>query len=277
MIVWSVESVVLGLWALALAAVSPSVLHTFMARSHLILSSFTLAAQLFASSRQLPGLGHAIAEAFVCSVWALLAMYLVVLLDSGNYGDTRLFSMPAFAGLPVDGWVGLGWFVAATASALGMGLGSGRPSRLMFNHFGYHMMIVAPSFLILWLYSSSSAVTITLVGVWVVFIVLQATGQAIASNGSWTALHILSAALKITGRIACIVIPVVALLSVRTDPQVVLMWVLLVIGIVNAFDWMSVLEWALNERPKQSGTQDLVAQMVARPDPAALALHIKGF
>ena len=313
MLVWSVESGVLGLWALALAAASPSGLHTFMARGHAILSAFTVGAQLFASARRLPGLGQAVAEAFVCGVWALFGMYLVAVLDPGNFGDARLFSLPVVAGtLPLDAWVGLGWFVAATASAIGMGLGGERPSRLMFHHFGYHLVIVAPSFLALWLYDGEGTTAepvaqglrallpgtritralfmMTLAGVWGVFVVLQATGQALTSmeedGGGWSGWRILAWMLKLTGRAACVLIPVAAALSVRTEAQAGLLWALVGVGAANAFEWVQALEWVLGEGRRRSTEEEesppaalrLRSRLQPRQDPAALQLtHIKGF
>jgi hypothetical protein len=305
MLVWSVESAVLGLWALALASASPSALHVFMARSHAILSGFTMVAQLFLSARRLSGVAQAVSDAFVCVVWALFVMYLVVVLDPGNFGNTRLFSMPVLAGtLPLDAWVGLGWFVAAAASAIGMGLGGERPSRLMFHPFGYHLLITAPSLMAVGLYFqedtpaepvtqgigtmlTGASITHTLyvmmlAGIWAVFIVLQATGQALSppSDGQWTGWLMLAWALKLIGRAACIVIPVAAALSVRTGAQAVLMWTLVAIGILNAVDWIQALEWLLNEGWKRQQqmqpetTQNMSAHM-RPPDPAAL--HIKEF
>ena len=307
MLVWSVESGVLSLWALALASASPSALHVFMARTHALLSWFTVVAQLFVSARRLPDVGQAVAEAFVCGVWALFAMYLVAVLDPGNFGDARLFSLPVVAGtLPLDAWVGLGWFVAAVASAIGMGLGGERPSPLMFHHFGYHLLIVAPSFLALWLYDrdgttaepvsqgvgimlSGVLVThtlymMTLVGVWGAFIVLQATGQAMSGlqleRGSWTGWHVLGWVLKAAGRAACVLIPVAAALSVRTEAQAVLLWILVAIGTANALDWVQALEWVLdkdqtNRRRQTMLREDISPQPRSQQDPAALNLSLR--
>jgi len=206
--------------------------------------------------------------------------------------------------LPLDAWVGLGWFVAAATSALGLGLGwPGRRSRLMFHHFGYHMLIIGPSFLALWLYGAAPAsalswliggrdVTYTLylmmlIGAWGAFVVLQATGEA-TSGPSW-ARWVLSGWLKLAGRAACVLIAVSGLVSVRTGSQTVLMSVLVGVAAANAVDWVWALEWVLrktsesaNERGSssqpQSGFVDArIAPPQQRGDPAALALRIKGF
>ncbi len=51
--------------------------------------------QLISTARDLP-VGHAIAEAFVCAVTALLLIYVAALLDIANHANhTRFFSMPA--------------------------------------------------------------------------------------------------------------------------------------------------------------------------------------
>jgi hypothetical protein len=200
-LVWSVESVVIGLWALVFVQFVSNPLHTFVARTQLIIAGATLLMQLINTARVLPAV-HAISEAYVSAVSGLFIAYLMVLLDPDNYSNPKLFSMGVFGGfLPIDACVALGWFSAALISGIGMALSErGRPSKLMFHHFGYHMLIVPPSFLVFWLYNYDGAstaeplsqavqflysgarithfvYTLLLICIWGVFIVLQATGE----------------------------------------------------------------------------------------------------
>ncbi len=66
--------------------------------------------QLISTARDLP-VGHAIAEAFVCAVTALLLIHVAALLDiANNANHTRFFSMPTAgaAGLfPMDAAIGV--------------------------------------------------------------------------------------------------------------------------------------------------------------------------
>lgn len=299
---WSVESAVLGLWALALSSINPNPFHTFIARAHVFISAFTLAVQLLASARLLP-IHYAVAEAFVCTVFSLFLMYLVVLFDSQNYTNNALFSFPVIDRfIPLDGCICVGWFCASIISALGMSLSErGRATNLMFHRFGYHMLIVPPSFLALWLYNynannadpishtttilnqgvavSRFAYTMVLIGIWGVYIVLQATGECILFGAEWPATtqitwrYVLSAIVKFLGRAACILIPVSALFSVRTAAQIILFWVLIGIGVLNAYDWLQPLNWMF-------GTYTLPQTFTSKfesktADPAAVTLHFK--
>lgn len=304
---WSVESVILGMWALALASVNPNPFHTFVARCHLILSGFTLVAQLIVSARVLP-VAHAISEAFACAVFGLLAMYLTVLLDSKNYSDPRLFSFSVLGQfVPLDGCVGIGWFCTAIISVLGMALSErGRPTKLMLHPFGYHMLIVPPSFLVFWLYNYNATATdpvsqtmhmfavaghfvyaLVLIGLWGVFILLQATGEWIqwpntANDERITLRYVTAMAIKIMGSAACIVIPVSALFSVRTNAQAILFWVFIGVGVANTYDWLQIVDWVFR-KTSSSSHQEFVAPLqpsdgiTSRMDPAALMLHFKEF
>ena len=199
-LVWSVEGVLIGLWALVFVQFAPTPFHTFVARAQLAVAGATLVMQLVASARVLP-VAHAISEAYVCAVSGLFLVYVMVLLDPGHYANPKFFSMGAAGGLlPVDACVGIGWFSAALVGGIGMALSErGRPSALMLHHYGYHMLIVPPSFLVFWLYnydgtSTTEPLSLTvqflrqgarithfiytmlLVGIWGAYIVLQATG-----------------------------------------------------------------------------------------------------
>ena len=280
-LIWSVESVLIGLWGLVFVSFGSNPLHTFIARTHVLISGATLLLQLINSARVL-SIGHAISEAFVCAVSGLFLMYLMVLLDAGNYSNPKLFSMGVINDLiPADACICLAWFCVAFISGIGMALSErGRPSKLMFHHFGYHMLIVPPSVLVFWLYNYDAAAsepvsqaiqylysgarithfiyTIILICIWGVFIVLQATGECLQFEAEWPSFskmnangglrYGLSVNLKLSGRLACVLIPLSAAFTARTNTQVILAWVLVGIGGVNAFDWMEVLDRILGKR-----------------------------
>ena len=276
-LVWSVESVVLGLWALVFSRYS-NPFHAFIAYCHLLISGFTLVAQLFAAARDLP-IRHAISDAFVCAVSALFLVYLMALFDASN---PALFSMPIIGELlPLDGCIGVAWFCAAFVSAIGMALCErGRRCTLMFHHFGYHMLIVLPSFLVFWLYNYDATAsepvseaiaylyhgirithflyTMVLVGIWATFVVLQATGECLRFEAEWPDFermsangglrYTLSVFLKLAGRAACVLIPVSAALTAKTGAQIALAWVLTGIGSLNALDWLKLMDRILGKR-----------------------------
>lgn len=304
-LVWAVESVLLGLWALVLAQYATP-FHSFIAYSHAPIAAATLAAHLFASARDLD-IGHAISESFVCATSGLCMVYVMALLDPGNYEDPRMFSMSVVDGLlPLDACIGLGWLSAALTSALGMTLSvRGRKYALMFHHFGYHMLVVPPSFLVFWLYNydgqASEPVsqgiallyqgvrvthflyTLVLIGIWGVFVVLQATGESIQND--WPDFAELTAAgeirytlaviLKLVGRLACILIPVSAAFTARTRPQTIMAWVLTGLGAVNSIDWLVFVDRWFSAKPDPLEQEEVaqVEQLTARPDPAAVTLH----
>jgi len=315
-LIWSVESVVLGLWALVFVQFASNPFHTFVARTQLIVAGATLLMQLINTARVLPA-AHAISEAYVCAVSGLFLMYLVVLFDSDTYTDPKLFSMGVFGGfLPVDACVAVGWFSATLVSGIGMALSErGRPSKLMFHDFGYHMLIVPPSFLIFWLYNYDGAstseplsqainffyegarlthfiYTMLLVGIWGVFIVLQATGEFLQFEAEWPSFsqmtangglrYALSTLLKLLGRCACILIPLSAAFTAKTTSQIMLTWALVAVGAANAFDWLQVFDYLfkmhhnarsirIEQAPLEANLQP--ANIIRAFDPAALPLR----
>jgi hypothetical protein len=118
-----------------------------------------------------------------------------------------------------------------------------------------------------------------LLAIWVVFIVLQAVGESIPLYAHWPdndPRRILMWALRLIGQWACVLVAVSALFSVRTGAQTELLWTLVGIGIVNAVDWIWVLEWILGS-PNTEQQESPPTDFRARLDPAALALHIKEF
>ena len=297
-LVWSVESAVLGAWALVLSFYSTP-FHAFIARSHSIIAGCTLLLQLVAVARDLP-IGHAIAEAFVCAVSALLLVYVAALLDTSNHA--RFFSMPATGMLvPLDAAIGIAWFCAAGVSATGMALsgvgkplaedGSKRRASLMFHQYGYHMSIVLPSLLILWLYNydadnkhdpvykgvklvrnnlsiGHTVLFVVYAGIWGVFVVAQFLGEGVLTGGKqWTAWsgmsagdtvrYVFAALFKFIGRGGCVLLPLSAVFASKTNAQMILAWTLVGVASANAVDLMSLfdrLTGQVSGRPTQSGT-----------------------
>jgi hypothetical protein len=152
-LVWSSESVLLGLWALVFSTYSTP-LHVFVARSHLLISSFTFVLHLYVKSRGLV-IGSAISHAFVCAVSALFLVYLSLIFAEGSM--SRLFKMPSVGWLTLDACIGLAWFVVAIISSIGMALsylnggstGSSVKCPLMFHSYGIHLVFFLPCLSIL--------------------------------------------------------------------------------------------------------------------------------
>lgn len=176
-LVWSTESVILGLWALVFSAYSTP-LHVFVARSHLLISSFTLVLQLYVKARGLV-IGPGISHAFVCAVSALFLVYISFLCAENSM--TRFFKMPSVGWLTLDACIGLAWFIVAFISSVGMALSfvkrdsAGRVTcSLMFHSYGTHLVIVLPCLSVLLglggLYGDF--VFMVFVALWVPYIIL---------------------------------------------------------------------------------------------------------
>jgi len=265
-LVWATESTILGLWALVYSLYS-NPFHAFIARSHVLISGLTLILHLTATARNLP-IDQAISEAFVCAVSSLLLMYVIVLLDPSKY--SAFFTMSTIELIPLDGCIGLAWFAAVFVSALGMALCErGRKSSLMFHHFGYHMLVVPPSFLILWLYdydgsvkepissaigmiqSSAHQVFFAILSIlWGLFIFLQATGEGINQfEHGWSCADIWvytfpSQLFKFLGRTLPVLIAFSATVASQTTSQTILSWVLMGIAAANSLDFIDFGAWA---------------------------------
>jgi hypothetical protein len=276
-LVWSVESAVLGIWALVFSLYSTP-FHAFIARSHAMISGFNLIIQLISAARDLD-IGHAMSEAFVCAVSALFLVYIASLLDTSNH--KRFFSMPSAGILPLDAVFGIAWFCAAIVSSTGMALSEvgkgGKQTALMFHQYGYHTSIVLPSFLMLWLYNydannhnepvyksiaftKTNNVTIThtllftvYACIWGWYVVSQLLGERYLNSGkpwpssndmscgSWTA-YCISAFLKYLGRGGCVLIPLSAAFTANTHAQTLLAWTLVAVSAAYALDIMSNVE-----------------------------------
>ena len=281
-LVWSVESAILGAWALVFSFYSTP-FHAFIARSHSLIAGFTLILQLISTARDLP-VGHAVAEAFVCAVTALFLVYMAALLDRDNH--SRFFSMSSAGLFPMDAVIGIAWFCAAFVSAMGMALsGVGkvgddnvkRKASLMFHQYGYHTSIVLPSFLMIWLYNydasntnepvskgiklvSNNSITAThtilflvYAGIWGWFVLTQILGEGMLTRGKkWPARkdmtggeyvgYIASAILKFLGRCGCVLFPLSAVFISKTYAQMILGWILVGVAGAYAVDLLGVID-----------------------------------
>jgi hypothetical protein len=185
-LIWSVESVLLGLWALVLSSYSTP-LHVFIARSHVLISSFTLVLHLYIKARGLV-VGSAVAQAFVCAVTALFLVYFVIVFGVNTKNDTRYFNMPSVGILTLDACIGLGWFAAALISSIGMAFSFTRKTleqsedvlpeaahttSLMLHSHGFHLVVVAPCLVLAFM--SGYEWTHLLVGVvaWLVYVCIM--------------------------------------------------------------------------------------------------------
>ena len=279
-LVWSVESAILGAWALVFSFYSTP-FHAFIARSHCMIAGFTLILQLVSTARDLP-IGHAVAEAFVCAVTALLLVYVTALLDRDN--NSRFFSMSSAGLFPMDAVIGIAWFCAAFVSAMGMALsGVGtvdnvkRKASLMFHQYGYHTSIVLPSFLMLWLYNydasntnepvtkgikfaSNNSITAThtilfivYACIWGWFVLTQFLGEGMLTRGkqwpAWKEMsggeyvgYITSVAVKFLGRCGCVLIPLSAVFVSKTYAQMILGWILVGVSGAYALDLLGMID-----------------------------------
>ena len=171
--VWSVESVILGLWALVLASYSTP-LHTFVARCHVLISAFTTVLHLYVKARNLV-VGSAVSQAFVCAVSALFLGYLAVLFASDSQSNPLYFSAPSVGPITLDACAGLAWFAVAFINSIGMALSSiervqnkkneantaattatttttkrTTTTFLMFHPYGFHLVAVLPSLVLIY-------------------------------------------------------------------------------------------------------------------------------
>jgi hypothetical protein len=200
-LIWSVESVLLGLWALVLSSYSTP-LHVFIARSHVLISSFTLALHLYIQARGLV-VGSAVAQAFVCAVTALFLVYFVIVFGVDTKNNTRYFNMPSVGILTLDACIGLGWFAAAMISSIGMAFSFTRKTleqsedvlpeaahttSLMLHSHGLHLVVVAPCLVLAFM--SGYEWTLLLVGVvaWLVYVcsLVLLIFMSVDSDTDWT-------------------------------------------------------------------------------------------
>lgn len=249
-LIWSIESVVLGLWALVFSSYSTP-LHVFVARSHVLISSFTLLLHLVVVARDLV-IGSAVSQAFLCAVCALFLSYVssVLATDSGS----KYFKMPSVGLVTLDACIGLAWFTVVLFSGVGMALSfvkkepsekKGKLTLLMFHPYGFHLVVIFPCLAIARQAASDSVCLIGLI-VWFVYIaymllrlcgadLVKTTPSENGSSKSWDKLVFY--AVRSVVRYAALVITTVVLIFVKlSSGQYVLVICLLVLSSLRSVD-----------------------------------------
>ena len=260
-LVWAVESVLMGLWGTVLAGIFSTPFHRFLAVSHLIVSSATAVIQLLIVSRN-PSRAFPVAQAFHCAVMALVLVYVAVLLHPPSYDAA--FASPDAGTLPLAACVGLAWLLATLLSATGMALGdSSQKSTLFLHPFGYHLPALLPCVFITVMHGSTWLVVIELI-IWAVYVGLNLYASMISGGvisdtrknnagffsccSGMTYTEIVAFFVKGIGRVAGLAVPVLMWLVCDKTPEVnVLALTGLVIAGMNFLTWASFLDWLLGE------------------------------
>ena len=253
-LIWSIESVVLGLWALVFSSYSTP-LHVFVARSHVLISSFTLLLHLIVVARDLV-IGSAVSQAFLCAISALFLTYVsTVLADDGG---SKYFKMPSVGLLKLDACIGLAWFTVVLFSGVGMALSfvkkelpqkKAKSTPLMFNSYGFHLVVICPCLAIAH-QAASGIVCITGLTVWgihIAYLALQLGGVDLvrvesnaSSNGPSLALRLRQLffyAIHIVVRYAALAITITVLISVnKSSEQFLLVACLLALSALRSLD-----------------------------------------
>ena len=268
-LIWSVESVSLGLWALSFAAYSTP-LHVFIARSHVLISSFTMVLHLVVVARDLV-VGSAVSQSFLCAVSALFLTYVSAVLVPGvDTVEPKFFKLPSVGLLRLDAVIGLAWFTVAMLSGLGMalshirkepGMKRARMTLLMFHSYGVHLLVIFPCIAIIHA-SSSFSVTLLLdicAIVWLVYVVymtvtlfgVDITSIVLGKNTTFQSLRwyqmvlfVLFYVLHIIFRFAPIAISLAVLLFVdlRFQPRVLVLC-LLGVAVLTSLDAFTPLNF----------------------------------
>ena len=260
-LVWAVESVLMGLWALVLSAIFSTPFHRFMAISHLLISSLTAVVALLIVSRN-PARAFPVAQAFNCAVTALVLVYVAVLLHPPSYAAA--FNSPDVGILPLAGCVGLAWALASLLSATGMALGDSTQKSTLFLHpFGYHLPAVLPCVFIT-LRSGMAWLSVIEFIIWVTFAGVHLYAAWISSGmvsseedpdavkpflnccTGMTYAGIFAYVTKLLARVACVLVPVLMWLACDKTADVnVLALTTIIIAGMNFLSWASVLDWLL--------------------------------
>ena len=265
-LIWSVESVILGLWALSFAAYSTP-LHVFVARSHVLISSFTMVLHLVVVARDLV-VGSAVSQAFLCAVSALFLTYVSAVLASGvDTIEPKFFKLPSVGLLRLDAVIGLAWFTVAMLSGLGMalshikkepGMQRARMTLLMFHSYGVHLLVIFPCIVIIYTANVTllldicvivwlvyvAYMTVTLFGVDITSIVLRKNTSFRSLRWYQMVLFVLFYILHIIFRFAPIAISLAVLLFVdlRFQPRV-LVFCLLGVAVLTSLDALTPLNF----------------------------------
>lgn len=270
-LVWAVESVLMGLWALVLSAIFSTPFHRFMAISHLLISSLTAVVALLIVSRN-PARAFPVAQAFNCAVTALVLVYVAVLLHPPSYAAA--FNSPDVGILPLAGCVGLAWALASLLSATGMALGDSTQKSTLFLHpFGYHLPAVLPCVFItlrsgvVWLSVIEFIIWLAFAGghLFSAYIPTDVTTEEqiprkftarirefFTCEGltprqiGFRVMKLTLRIIKFVARVACVLVPVLMWLACDKTADVnVLALTTIIIAGMNFLSWASVLDWLL--------------------------------
>ncbi len=281
-LVWAVESVLMGLWALVLSAIFSTPFHRFMAISHLLISSLTAVVALLIVSRN-PARAFPVAQAFNCAVTALVLVYVAVLLHPPSYAAA--FNSPDVGILPLAGCVGLAWALASLLSATGMALGDSTQKSTLFLHpFGYHLPAVLPCVFIT-LRSGMAWLSVIEFIIWVTFagVHLYAAwiSPGMVSNEEepdavkpylncctgMTYTRIFAYVTKLLARVACVLVPVLMWLACDKTADVnALALTTIIIAGMNFLSWASAMDWLLGTYTAGTSTKKTESAFYTQTD-----------
>jgi hypothetical protein len=277
-LVWAVESALLGLWATALSTTLSTRFHVALAMAHLIISTATAVIQLLITTRN-PARTFAVAQAFVCAVAALALVEIAAVLYPPGY--PRAFdAAPSAMALPLGAVVGFGMAVACLLSAVGMALGggdAGQKSSLFLHPVGFHVPVAIPCLYVAVVRESWGVVALDLI-LWVVAVVFYAaTGCCCVPQDPATAPQsflncdtswrgIARFVVRYLGSIACALVPVITWLFCAGGADLNLVaLVALVIAGMNLLRWASFLDWALGSYTVADEAVTTAQQQVETP------------
>ena len=263
-LIWSIESVLLGLWALVLSAYSTP-FHVFIARSHILISSFTLLLQMYVKARRLV-VGSAVSQAFVCAVSSLFISYVSMMVHyaMGPYDNSdanevakrfKFFKLPLVGLLTLDACIGLAWFIAAFISSLGMAFSFSERNvdhstsedkiSMMFHGHGVHLPVVFPCLIMMFAAEGASVDGnfLVCVVVWGVYVLFMFTNLIIEGKNfeSWQGKVYITVNLVFTKYFLVIFTLLSYMLHAKTFDQKIIVLSLLVVSVVSSLDVASFL------------------------------------
>ena len=263
-LVWAIESALLGLWATALSTALSTRFHTALATAHLIISTATAIIQLLIVSRN-PSRAFAVAQAFVCAVAALALVEVAAVLYPPGY--PRAFGASKdLTVVPLGAVVGFGMAVACLLSAVGMALSgdAGQKSSLFLHPVGFHLPVALPCLYVAAARENWAVVSLDLI-LWMAAVLFYAVSGCCAPrkeagpsqafftcDTSWRG--IARFVVRYLGSIACALVPVITWLFCSGGADVNLVApVAVVIAGMNFFRWASFLDWALGSYTVEEG------------------------
>jgi hypothetical protein len=188
--------------------------------------------------------------------------------------NTLYFSLPSVGLLPLDACIGISWLLAALVSSLGMALVpvAGRKSSLMLHYYGYHLVVMAPSVLLM----LPTGLGIIFIIVWILHVFILAVVVGVGDDATR---GFFMKTFAFSGRLACVAVAVVDILVAGGSVlRLTVGVVLLVLSILNQLDWIGGLETFLSPQPNH-GVGEItppanVLKATSRSrDPAAIGLR----